>query len=87
MLENRTKYFYIHPVMSVMVTVKSADIFPVGHSQSHLCSFPLFPIPIPKLGLIPIPVVFPLDPRSHWESNSHGYLHLAVYETTVFMAM
>jgi len=50
MLENRTKYFYIHPVMSVMVTVKSADIFPVGHSQSHPCSFPLFPIPIPKLG-------------------------------------
>ena len=33
------------------------------------------PFPFPILCFIPIPVGFPWDSRSHWESRSHAHLY------------
>ena len=34
-----------------------------------------FPFPFPILCFIPIPMGFPWDSRSHWESHSHAHLY------------
>ena len=37
-------------------------------------------LPFPILCFIPIPMGFPWDSRSHWESHSHAHLYYAVVE-------